>query len=87
MINEVQALVDNGLPIDRLNYFGLEYKNIHFINYLLKQKSPTNKTLKYLHIPHSDVFYVRTAIEKATGVRYTLEHVEKSMLLEGWKDG
>tara|TARA_R100000005_G_C4933427_1_gene161290 strand:+ start:444 stop:635 length:192 start_codon:yes stop_codon:yes gene_type:complete len=46
-----------------------------------------NKTLKYLHIPHSDVFYVRIAIEKATGVRYTLEHVEKSMLLEGWKDG
>ena len=46
-----------------------------------------NKTLKYLHIPHRDVFYVRTAIEKATGVRYTLEHVEKSMLLEGWKDG
>lgn len=46
-----------------------------------------NKTLKYLHIPHSDVFYVRAAIEEATGVRYTLEHVEKSMLLEGWKDG
>ena len=46
-----------------------------------------NKTFRNLHIPHSDVFYVRAALEDATGIRYSLAHVEKSMVLEGWKDG
>lgn len=36
-----------------------------------------------VHIPKSDVFYVRTAIEADTGVRYTLDHVERAMYLEG----
>ena len=36
-----------------------------------------------VHIPKSDVFYVRTAIEGATGEKYTLDHVERSMYLEG----
>jgi len=49
-------------------------------------KALKNKSFKYLHVPHSSVFYVRTAIEQATGVKYSLEHVERSMLLEGWKD-
>jgi len=47
----------------------------------------TNKTLKYLHVPHSKVYYVRAAIEKRTGIRYSLEHIEDAMVLEGWKDG
>lgn len=47
----------------------------------------TNKTLKYLHVPHSNVFYVRAAIQERTGIRYSLEHVENAMVLEGWKDG
>ena len=47
----------------------------------------TNKTLKYLHVPHSNVFYVRAAIEERTGIRYSLEHIENAMVLEGWKDG
>jgi|TARA_B110000003_G_C16220984_1_gene367307 hypothetical protein len=42
-----------------------------------------NNTLKELHIPHSSVFYVRSAIEADTGVRYTLKHVEKAMIAEG----
>ena len=36
-----------------------------------------------VHIPKSDVFYVRTAIEADTGVKYTLDHVERAMYLEG----
>ena len=36
-----------------------------------------------VHIPKSDVFYVRAAIEAQTGVRYTLDHVERAMYLEG----
>ena len=39
--------------------------------------------LKDLHIPHSSVFYVRAAIEAATGVRYSLRHVETAMKAEG----
>ena len=45
--------------------------------------SSNNKALHEVHIPMSDVFYVRAAIEADTGVRYTLDHVERSMYLEG----
>jgi len=37
-----------------------------------------------VHIPKSDVFYVRTAIHADTGVKYTLDHVERAMFLEGF---
>ena len=46
-------------------------------------KGIRNNTLKALHIPHSSVFYVRSAIEAYTGVRYTLKHVERAMIAEG----
>ena len=39
--------------------------------------------LKRVHIPRSDVFYVREAIERDTGIRYTLDRVERAMYLEG----
>jgi hypothetical protein len=39
--------------------------------------------LKRVHIPRSDVFYVREAIHQNTGVRYTLDRVERAMYLEG----
>lgn len=45
--------------------------------------SNDNKLAESIHIPMSDVFYVRAAIEAATGVRYTLDHVERAMYLEG----
>ena len=41
------------------------------------------RKLQRVHIPKSDVFYVRAAIEADTGVRYTLDHVERAMYLEG----
>ena len=37
-----------------------------------------------VHIPKSDVFYIREAIKCNTGVKYTLDHVERAMYLEGW---
>lgn len=40
------------------------------------------KVLQRVHIPRSDVFYVREAIHQATGVRYTLDRVERAMYLE-----
>lgn len=42
--------------------------------------------LNRVHIPKSDVFYVRAAIEADTGKRYTLDHVERAMYLEGMLD-
>jgi len=41
------------------------------------------RILEQVHIPKSDVFYVRAAIETDTGVRYTLDRVERAMYLEG----
>tara|TARA_R100000234_G_C4887180_1_gene129874 strand:- start:146 stop:406 length:261 start_codon:yes stop_codon:yes gene_type:complete len=39
--------------------------------------------VKRVHIPRSDVFYVREKIFHDTGIRYTLDHVERAMYLEG----
>jgi hypothetical protein len=39
--------------------------------------------LKRVHIPRSDVFYVREAIYNDTGVWYSLDRVERAMYLEG----
>jgi len=41
------------------------------------------RRLHKVHIPKSDVFYVREAIHNNTGVKYTLDHVERAMYLEG----
>ena len=40
--------------------------------------------LRRVHIPHSSVFYVREAIYQKTGVKYTLNHVERAMYEEGY---
>ena len=40
-----------------------------------------------LQIPHSDVFYVREAVQAHYGRPFTLEHVEWAMRMEGWTDG
>ena len=41
--------------------------------------------LNTVHIPHSDVFYVRKSIELRTGILYSLEQIEAAMKAEGWK--
>lgn len=43
-----------------------------------------NEDFENIHIPKSDVFYVRAAIEAHTGVRYSLDHIERAMYLEGF---
>tara|TARA_R110001632_G_scaffold83660_1_gene185137 strand:+ start:1537 stop:1803 length:267 start_codon:yes stop_codon:yes gene_type:complete len=45
--------------------------------------SKDNARMRKVHIPKSDVFYVRKAIHADTGVWYTLDHVERAMYLEG----
>ena len=45
-------------------------------------------TLDRLHIPHSDVFYVRTALDAKFHPRtFTLKETEEYMRLEGWTEG
>ena len=39
-----------------------------------------------MHIPHSDVFYVREAVQAHYGRPFTLKHVEDAMRAEGWSD-
>ena len=39
-----------------------------------------------VHIPHSDVYYVRVALEKRTGFYFPLDKVEAAMKAEGWAD-
>ncbi len=41
------------------------------------------RAMRKVHIPKSDVFYVRKAIHAKTGEWYTLDHVERAMYLEG----
>ena len=45
-----------------------------------------NNSLDRLHIPHSDVFYVRSAVEAHYGRSFTLKHVEDAMRAEGWTE-
>ena len=42
--------------------------------------------LRRVHIPRSDVFYVRAKIEVDTGIRYSLDRVERAMFLENFLD-
>ncbi len=39
--------------------------------------------MRRVHIPRSDVFYVREAIFQNTGIKYSLDRVERAMFLEG----
>jgi hypothetical protein len=48
--------------------------------------SKNTSALQKVHIPKSDVFYVRQAIYDRTGEWYTLDHVERAMYLEGMLD-
>lgn len=42
-----------------------------------------HRAIQKVHIPKSDVFYVREALYQRTGITYTLDHVERAMYLEG----
>lgn len=53
----------------------------HFYSVLANNDT---RAIQQVHIPKSDVFYVREALEARTGVRYTLDHVERAMYLEGF---
>jgi len=39
-----------------------------------------------IHLPHSDVYFVRAALESKNGYFFPLDVVEEAMRLEGWKE-
>ena len=39
--------------------------------------------LRTVHIPRSDVFYIREKIYQDTGIKYSLDRIERAMYLEG----
>jgi len=43
-----------------------------------------SKRLRRVHIPKSDVFYVREALQVRLGKSFTLDHIERAMYLEGF---
>ena len=45
-----------------------------------------NSALDTIHIPHSDVFYVREALEARYKRDFSLEQVEEYMKDAGWTD-
>ena len=42
--------------------------------------------VRRVHIPRSDVFYIRNKIYEDTGVKYSLDRVERAMYLENMLD-
>jgi len=52
-------------------------------NFYLVLLSNNPDKMSRVHIPQSDVFYVRAAIEADTGVKYSLDRIERAMYLEG----
>jgi hypothetical protein len=45
-----------------------------------------NVSLNTIHIPHSDVFFVREALEDRFGRSLSLSQVEEYMKEAGWRD-
>ena len=41
--------------------------------------------LDNLHVPHSDVFFVRAALKDRTGILFSLAQVESCMRSLGWR--
>ena len=45
-----------------------------------------NNRLDSIHVPHSDVFFVKAAMENRLGMKFTLKDIEAAMRAEGWNE-
>ena len=45
-----------------------------------------NNRLDSIHVPHSDVFFVKIAMENRLGMKFTLKDIEAAMRAEGWNE-
>ena len=51
--------------------------------FYLALASEDERKLRRVHIPRSDVFYIREKIYQDTGIKYSLDRIERAMYLEG----
>ena len=64
-------------------------KNVQlYAGYTLEKfyRAVRNNRLHKIHIPHSDVYYVKAAVDAHYNKSFSLKHVENAMKAEGWKD-
>jgi glycosylphosphatidylinositol transamidase (GPIT) subunit GPI8 len=45
-----------------------------------------NNRLDSIHVPHSDVFFVKAALEHHKGMKFKLADIEAAMRAEGWSE-
>lgn len=45
-----------------------------------------NNRLDSIHVPHSDVFFVKAAMEHHLGMKFKLKDIEAAMRAEGWNE-
>ena len=45
-----------------------------------------NNRLDSIHVPHSDVFFVKAAMEHRLNMKFKLKDVEAAMRAEGWNE-
>lgn len=45
-----------------------------------------NNRLDSIHVPHSDVFFVKAAMEDRLKMKFTLKDIEAAMRAEGWNE-
>lgn len=45
-----------------------------------------NNRLDSIHVPHSDVFFVKVAMEDRLQMKFTLKDIEAAMRAEGWNE-
>jgi hypothetical protein len=45
-----------------------------------------NNRLDSIHVPHSDVFFVKAAMEARLPMKFSLKDVEAAMRAEGWNE-
>ena len=57
-------------------------------NYVLEDfyMAVRNNRLDSIHVPHSDVFFVKAAMEARLPMKFSLKDVEAAMRAEGWNE-
>jgi len=76
-------------PYSLKNYLTMGKKSVKlYTDNVIEEfyKAVINNSLDKLHIPHSDVFYVRSAVEAHYGRPFSLKQVEDAMIAEGWSE-
>jgi hypothetical protein len=78
--NTLSTTTEIRMSKNKIKYFQSDSVLEEFYNALANKDE---KKLRRVHIPRSDVFYVRRAYFESTGNWESLDRIERSMYLEG----